>query len=88
MKRHNPAWVRHALTLSVVAACLGSGAVPMASRGTDDEPVAREDQGSSRDDRDRDDRRAIQHVVVIFQENVSFDHYFATYPRAAFTRMG
>ena len=25
----------------------------------------------------------IQHVVVIFQENVSFDHYFATYPRAA-----
>jgi phospholipase C len=22
-------------------------------------------------------------VVVIFQENVSFDHYFATYPRAA-----
>src|SRR6266568_2014797 len=25
----------------------------------------------------------IQHVVVIFQENVSFDHYFATYPYAA-----
>ena len=25
---------------------------------------------------------AIQHVVVIFQENVSFDHYFATYPHA------
>jgi len=25
----------------------------------------------------------VQHVVVIFQENVSFDHYFATYPRAA-----
>ncbi len=24
----------------------------------------------------------IQHVVVIFQENVSFDHYFATYPVA------
>ncbi|HVB10643.1 MAG TPA: alkaline phosphatase family protein, partial [Bacillota bacterium] len=24
----------------------------------------------------------IQHVVVIFQENVSFDHYFATYPMA------
>ena len=27
----------------------------------------------------------IQHVVVIFQENVSFDHYFATYPVAANT---
>src|SRR5579859_5467378 len=24
----------------------------------------------------------IKHVVVIFQENVSFDHYFGTYPNA------
>src|SRR6202021_3652496 len=24
----------------------------------------------------------IQHLVVIFQENVSFDHYFGTYPVA------
>lgn len=24
----------------------------------------------------------IKHVVVIFQENVSFDHYFGTYPQA------
>jgi len=24
----------------------------------------------------------IQHLVVIFQENISFDHYFATYPHA------
>jgi len=24
----------------------------------------------------------IKHVVVIYQENVSFDHYFATYPHA------
>jgi phospholipase C len=27
----------------------------------------------------------IQHVVVIFGENVSFDHYFATYPNATNT---
>jgi phospholipase C len=27
----------------------------------------------------------IKHVVVIFQENVSFDHYFGTYPKAADT---
>jgi phospholipase C len=27
----------------------------------------------------------IEHLVVIFQENVSFDHYFATYPHAANT---
>lgn len=25
----------------------------------------------------------IKHVIVLFQENVSFDHYFATYPAAA-----
>ena len=27
-------------------------------------------------------RTPIKHLVVIFQENVSFDHYFATYPHA------
>jgi len=27
----------------------------------------------------------IKHVIVIFQENVSFDHYFGTYPNAANT---
>jgi phospholipase C len=25
----------------------------------------------------------IEHLVIIFQENISFDHYFATYPVAA-----
>jgi phospholipase C len=28
-------------------------------------------------------RTPIQHVVVLYQENVSFDHYFASYPFAA-----
>ena len=32
-----------------------------------------------------DTRTPIRHVVVIFQENVSFDHYFGTYPTAANT---
>jgi phospholipase C len=35
---------------------------------------------------DRDDfasKTPIKHVVVIFEENISFDHYFATYPHAA-----
>jgi phospholipase C len=27
----------------------------------------------------------IKHLIVIFQENVAFDHYFATYPNAANT---
>jgi phospholipase C len=26
--------------------------------------------------------KPIKHLVVIFQENISFDHYFATYPYA------
>lgn len=30
----------------------------------------------------------IKHVIVIFQENVSFDHYFATYPFAANSTAG
>jgi len=30
----------------------------------------------------------IKHVVVIFQENISFDHYFATYPWAKNTTAG
>ena len=34
---------------------------------------------------DKDDFKTttpIKHVVVIFQENISFDHYFGTYPHA------
>jgi phospholipase C len=38
-------------------------------------------------DGDRDDRSVrtatpIKHLVVIFQENISYDHYFGTYPNA------
>ena len=32
---------------------------------------------------DSQTKTPIKHVVVIFQENVSFDHYFGTYPHAA-----
>ncbi len=43
--------------------------------------------GALADDRDHDhdDQRTttpIKHLVVIFQENISFDHYFGTYPNA------
>src|SRR3984957_8582064 len=41
--------------------------------------------GALADDHDRGDQRTatpIKHLVVIFQENVSFDHYFGTYPNA------
>lgn len=30
-----------------------------------------------------DTKTPIKHVVVIFQENISYDHYFGTYPNAA-----
>jgi len=33
-------------------------------------------------------RTPIKHIIVIFQENVSFDHYFATYPSAANSTSG
>src|SRR3984893_16939291 len=29
-----------------------------------------------------DTKTPIKHVVVLFQENVSFDHYYGTYPNA------
>ncbi len=32
---------------------------------------------------DQATRTPIKHVVVLFQENVSFDHYFGTYPHAS-----
>jgi phospholipase C len=38
---------------------------------------------SARDKDDSSTKTPIKHVVVIFQENVSFDHYFGTYPHAA-----
>jgi len=39
-------------------------------------------QDSSEPDTDFPTVTPVKHVIVIFQENVSFDHYFATYPTA------
>jgi phospholipase C len=41
-----------------------------------------EGQGSARLPEEYSTKTPIKHVVIIFEENVSFDHYFATYPRA------
>ncbi|RJO73580.1 phospholipase [Nocardia panacis] len=40
---------------------------------------------SSSSDRASETATPIKHLVVLFQENVSFDHYFGTYPNAANT---
>src|SRR5262249_1199701 len=39
-------------------------------------------QGRGNDD---NTKTPIKHLVVIFQENISYDHYFGTYPNAANT---
>jgi len=41
--------------------------------------------GSTPSSASGDPTTPIKHLVVIFQENVSFDHYFGTYPNAANT---
>src|SRR4030095_9473699 len=41
------------------------------------------DGPSSQAERGGDTRTTIKDLVVIFTNNVSFDHYFATYPNAA-----
>lgn len=46
---------------------------------------------ATKDGQDNDQNKSaspIKHVVVIFQENVSFDHYFGTYPNALNTTEG
>ena len=59
---------------------MGAGAV------ADDDHGRSDDFHFGRDhDHDHDGVRTktpIKHVVVIFQENISFDHYFGTYPHA------
>jgi phospholipase C len=79
--RTNRRWNRTAQ--SFVAVALSTAvAAPIVIRAADERP-GRDDHEERRDDhRDRDDSKAIEHLVVIFQENVSFDHYFATYPNA------
>ena len=70
------------LAISLAAAM----ALPLVARAYDGD---RRDGDRRKDERRDDDRdrtlTPITHVVVIFQENVSFDHYFATYPNAANT---
>jgi phospholipase C len=65
--------VRWAVAGTLVVAALATGmtqAVAPSSAATDDSAVT---------------VTPVKHVVVLFDENVSFDHYFATYPYAANT---
>ncbi len=61
---------RQATMAGVAAACLFGGVVAAAEAGGGGAPPS-------------STKTPIKHLVVIFQENVSFDHYFGTYPFAA-----
>jgi phospholipase C len=56
----------------LLAATLPSGLMPSALFA----------RSGGRGGSDSDTSTPIQHLVVIFQENISFDHYFGTYPHA------
>src|SRR5215472_16933417 len=56
-----------ALLLAGAVACIASVAALAGARQKGDDPAT---------------TTPIKHLVVIFQENVSFDHYFGTYPNA------
>ncbi len=45
--------------------------------------MAQPPQSNSSNAKNYETATPIKHLVVVFQENVSFDHYFATYPEAA-----
>src|SRR5262245_5831704 len=45
-------------------------------------PGAVNSAGAAKPPAATDTTTPIKHLVVIFQENVSFDHYFGTYPQA------
>ncbi|OIV35572.1 phospholipase [Mangrovactinospora gilvigrisea] len=63
------------------AALTGAVALAAAAGGTTP-ALASSHQGHGGSDRTT---TPVKHVVVLFDENISFDHYFATYPKAANT---
>jgi phospholipase C len=65
---------RKLIAVSRLAAA-AAGLYLVAGAGSPETSLAWDDGGSKT-------ATPIEHLVVIFQENVSFDHYFATYPVA------
>jgi phospholipase C len=77
---------RRALSVATTAAC----ALALTSCGTQQNAKQASGDAASQAQRQTSlttsaTKTPIKHVVVIFDENVSFDHYFGTYPRAANT---
>src|ERR1700760_3848181 len=75
MQVHWPRTRRTWVASSVVAAIgLAGGVSAIATLGGSDAPVAAAPVTTT---------TPIKHVVVIFGENISYDHYFGTYPNAS-----
>ena len=69
-------------------AALGAGALSAVAPADAHPPSGASSPSAGRDDNGEGPDRSptttpVKHLVVIYQENVSFDHYFATYPTAA-----
>jgi phospholipase C len=71
---HNQLWESNQMKDRIIFACLAVALIAVATGARAEE----------RRESDLGDHTAtpIKHLVVIFQENVSFDHYFGTYPVA------
>jgi phospholipase C len=67
---------------AMVAVALGSGGIAFAGNNTTAQAQDNLSSNAKSAVHPPKPRTPIQHLVVIFQENVSFDHYFGTYPNA------
>ena len=68
----------YVITAALTAVILSAAGVSAALASQGSPAVLQDDGGSST-------ATPIRHLVVIFDENISFDHYFGTYPYAANT---
>jgi len=75
--------MRRTIALSLVTVWLAGIVLNPGTLGAAGFGKAASSQSGSAKTRTRATATPIQHIVVIFQENVSFDHYFGTYPNAA-----
>src|ERR1700682_1303927 len=77
-------FLKRGTTKVLIAALVASCGAPIAIRAASGRPAWDHQDRDDRKDQDhgQDDPTPIRHLVVIFQENVSFDHYFATHPHA------
>src|SRR5215475_7600187 len=71
--------MRNNLAVCIAACVLSLSAISLAQLPVHAEALTDAHHGGG----DARTATPIKHLVVIFQENVSFDHYFGTYPYAA-----